>query len=112
MTALSPSAARSAISVTSELQQQGYAVRPAMFSAEEVAALLRTIEAAAATSPNFRRSQDVFAIRHLLHEIPALWPQLLTGVCHRRAARRPALARAAAHAAHHEPVSLEQRASQ
>lgn len=61
-----------------DLAGQGYAVRPAIFSAEEVTALLRTIEAAAATSLNFRRSQDVFAIRHLLHEIPALWPRLLT----------------------------------
>ncbi|MDF7812010.1 phytanoyl-CoA dioxygenase family protein [Hymenobacter sp. YC55] len=56
----------------------GYGVLPDIFSAEEVAALLRTVEAAETTSPNFRRSQDVFAIRNLLGEIPALKEQLLT----------------------------------
>lgn len=61
-----------------ELQQQGYAVRPAVFGAAEIATLLRTVEAAEATSANFRRNQDVFAIRNLLGELPALWEQLLT----------------------------------
>ena len=62
------------------LRELGYAVLPDLFNAAEVAGLLDTIEAAetANTSPNFRRSQDVFAIRHLLEEIPALWPQLQT----------------------------------
>jgi len=60
------------------LREQGHTILPGVFSAEEIANLLRTIESVAASSPNFRRSQDVFAIRNLLGEIPALREQLLT----------------------------------
>lgn len=61
-----------------QLATEGYGVLPDVFSAKEIAAVLRTVEAAETTSPNFRRSQDVFAIRNLLGEIPALQEQLLT----------------------------------
>ncbi|WP_375434014.1 phytanoyl-CoA dioxygenase family protein [uncultured Hymenobacter sp.] len=61
-----------------QLATDGYSVLPNVFSVEELAALLRTVEAAETISPNFRRSQDVFAIRNLLGEIPALQVQLLT----------------------------------
>ncbi|UPL47591.1 phytanoyl-CoA dioxygenase family protein [Hymenobacter sublimis] len=60
------------------LRKKGYATLPDIYSPVEVAALLETIEAAEATSSNFRRSQDVFAIRNLLGEIPQLREQLLT----------------------------------
>ncbi|RSK24715.1 phytanoyl-CoA dioxygenase family protein [Hymenobacter metallilatus] len=60
------------------LRTDGYAILPNVFSPEETAGLLRTIESAEASSPNFRRSQDVFAIRNLLSEVPQLWAQLLT----------------------------------
>lgn len=60
------------------LREAGYAILPGVFSSEEVAQLLATIETAAATSPNFRRSQDVYAIRNLLGEIPRLREQLFT----------------------------------
>lgn len=60
------------------LQEKGHATLPNFFSPEEIQALLHTIEAAEATSSNFRRSQDVFAIRNLLGEIPQLQEQLLT----------------------------------
>jgi len=67
---------------TSRLPQQlaatGHATLPAVYSATEVAALLHCIEAAPAAGPNFRRSKEVFAIRNLLGEIPALWPLLDT----------------------------------
>ena len=51
---------------------------PGLFSPLEVAALLRCLESAPAAGPNFRRSQDVFAIRNLLGEIPELLPRLTT----------------------------------
>lgn len=60
------------------LQEKGHATLPSVFSNKEVKALLQTIEAVEATSSNFRRSQDVFAIRNLLGEIPQLREQLLT----------------------------------
>ena len=40
--------------------------------------MLACLESAPAAGSNFRRSQDVFAIRNLLGEIPALWPLLDT----------------------------------
>ena len=67
-----------AAEAVSSLREQGYATLPGIFTAEEVAGLLRTIESAEASSPNFRRRQDVFGIRNLLGEIPALREQLLT----------------------------------
>lgn len=64
--------------LTQELAAQGFAIIPQLFSPPEVAALLRCIESAPAAGPNFRRSQDVFAIRNLLGEIPELLPLLTT----------------------------------
>ena len=60
------------------LATTGYATLPALYTAAEVAALLHCLEAAPAAGPNFRRSQDVFAIRNLLGEVPALGPLLDT----------------------------------
>ncbi|UOQ64671.1 phytanoyl-CoA dioxygenase family protein [Hymenobacter volaticus] len=65
-----------------QLATEGYAVLSGIYSAKEIADLLRTIEAADTSSSNFRRSQDVFAIRNLLGEIPALQEQLLTPKLH------------------------------
>ncbi|WBA43456.1 phytanoyl-CoA dioxygenase family protein [Hymenobacter canadensis] len=61
-----------------QLRSDGYAILPGVFTPAETAALLRTIATADTTSPSFRRSQDVFAIRNLLQELPALQEQLLT----------------------------------
>ena len=61
-----------------QFASDGFAVVPGLYTATEVAALLRTVETAPASGPNFRRSQEVFAIRDLLGEVPALWPQLAT----------------------------------
>lgn len=60
------------------LQQAGWAIVPQLYSQPEIAALLACIENAPAAGPSFRRSQDVFAIRNLLGEVPALWPLLAT----------------------------------
>jgi ectoine hydroxylase-related dioxygenase (phytanoyl-CoA dioxygenase family) len=56
--------------------ETGFAVLPDLYAPHEVAALLRTVEQAPASGPNFRRSQEVFAIRDLLGEVPDLWPLL------------------------------------
>ena len=61
-----------------QFQQNGFAIIPQLYRQAEIAALLRCIENAPAASPNFRRSQDVFAIRNLLGEIPTLFPLLNT----------------------------------
>ncbi|MGI4740038.1 MAG: phytanoyl-CoA dioxygenase family protein [Janthinobacterium lividum] len=61
-----------------ELQAAGFAILPQLYAPSEIAALLQCIEGAPAASPNFRRNQDVFAIRNLLSEVPALWPLLDT----------------------------------
>lgn len=60
------------------LAEDGHTALPGIFSAEEIARLLHTIESADDGSTNFRRTQDVFAIRNLLGEIPQLREQLLT----------------------------------
>ena len=73
-----PTALSSSPAPTQQLQEAGFAVVPPLYAPPELAALLRCIEQAPAASPNFRRSQDVFAIRNLLGEVPALWPLLDT----------------------------------
>jgi hypothetical protein len=60
------------------LAEAGHVTLPQLYTATEVAALLHCLEAAPAAGPSFRRSQDVFAIRNLLGEIPELWPLLDT----------------------------------
>ncbi|MDJ0365184.1 phytanoyl-CoA dioxygenase family protein [Hymenobacter sp. H14-R3] len=64
--------------LTPEFAARGCATLPGLYGPEEVRALLACIENAPAASPNFRRSQGVFAIRNLLGEIPALLPLLHT----------------------------------
>ena len=57
---------------------RGYATLPGLYTQAEMAAILACVEAAPAAGPSFRRSQDVFAIRNLLGEVPALAPLLAT----------------------------------
>ncbi|GAA4041977.1 phytanoyl-CoA dioxygenase family protein [Hymenobacter glaciei] len=64
--------------MAAQFASEGFAVLPTLYTPVEVAALLRTVETAPASGPNFRRSQEVFAIRNLLGEVPALWPLLAT----------------------------------
>jgi len=58
------------------LQADGFALLPGLLRPAETAALRQAIDAAPATGANFRRSQDLFAIRDVLGEIPALGPIL------------------------------------
>jgi hypothetical protein len=64
--------------LASQLATAGHVTLPALYTPAEVVALLACVERAPTASPNFRRSQDVFAIRNLLGEIPALGPLLAT----------------------------------
>ncbi|MCI1187448.1 phytanoyl-CoA dioxygenase family protein [Hymenobacter sp. DH14] len=64
--------------VAAQFADEGFAVLPDFYAPAEIAALLRAVESAAGSGPNFRRSQEVFAIRELLKEIPALWALLDT----------------------------------
>ena len=57
---------------------EGFAVVHNFYSPAEVAALLQAVTSAPGNGPNFRRSQEVFAIRDLLGKVPALWPLLDT----------------------------------
>lgn len=62
--------------VATQFADEGFAVLPDFYAPAEVAALLRAVESAAGDGANFRRSQEVFAIRELLKEIPGLGPLL------------------------------------
>ncbi|GAB2869640.1 phytanoyl-CoA dioxygenase family protein [Hymenobacter ruber] len=64
--------------LTAQFAENGFAVLSDFYASDEVASLLHAVESAAGTGPNFRRSQEVFAIRELLKEIPNLWPLLAT----------------------------------
>ena len=59
-----------------QFAEEGFAVLPGCYAPAEVAALLQAVESASGTGPNVRRSQEVFAIRDLLGEVPGLWPLL------------------------------------
>jgi hypothetical protein len=70
-TALTPALA-------AQFATNGFAILPQLYAPAEVAALLQCVESAPASGPSFRRSAEVFAIRNLLGEIPALGPLLAT----------------------------------
>lgn len=52
----------------------GYAVVADVYSAAEIQAILAVIDQAGSGSGNFRRTTELFAIRNLLTELPALRP--------------------------------------
>ncbi|WP_046242358.1 phytanoyl-CoA dioxygenase family protein [Hymenobacter terrenus] len=61
-----------------QLQADGFVILPSLYQPDEIAALLQCVEKAPPSGPNFRRSQEVFAIRNLLGEVPGLWTLLNT----------------------------------
>jgi ectoine hydroxylase-related dioxygenase (phytanoyl-CoA dioxygenase family) len=63
-------------SVAAQFTRDGFAVLPNLYTPDDVAALLQAVEQAPVSGPNFRRSQEVFAIRNLVGEVPELWPLL------------------------------------
>ncbi|MBO2007478.1 phytanoyl-CoA dioxygenase family protein [Hymenobacter negativus] len=69
-------------SAAAQFACDGFAVLPNLYTHHEVAALLQAVENAPVSGPNFRRSQEVFAIRNLVGEVPELWPLLATEGLH------------------------------
>ena len=61
-----------------KIDLQGFAIAEDIFSPEETAQLQQAIAQADNHNPSFRTGKDLFAIRHLLHEIPALRPLIAT----------------------------------
>jgi ectoine hydroxylase-related dioxygenase (phytanoyl-CoA dioxygenase family) len=58
--------------MTHHLTQNGFTTLPDIYTISEVNALIETIENATQNSSNFRQSNNLFAIRNLLSEIPEL----------------------------------------
>ena len=55
-----------------KIDGKGYAIIDNIFSENEVKALIKIIENATQNSDNFRKSENLFAIRNLLQEVPEL----------------------------------------
>lgn len=64
--------------MTSELETNGFAVVENVFTSEEVEQLIATIGQANKEKDTFRRSEDLFAIRQFLKEVPATIPLVFT----------------------------------
>lgn len=56
----------------------GYAIIPDIFTPAEVDAIIKTIEETPSSKPTFRKTEDLFAIRQFLKEIPAITPLIFT----------------------------------
>ena len=57
-----------------ELEDKGFSVVDNVFNRDEVSLLVSALEETSAKTGNFRVSNDLFAIRQLLNEIPGLLP--------------------------------------
>lgn len=58
----------------SALEKNGFSIIDSVFAKEEIAEMLRVIEAADSSKSTFRKSADLFAIRQFLNEIPEINP--------------------------------------
>jgi ectoine hydroxylase-related dioxygenase (phytanoyl-CoA dioxygenase family) len=56
----------------SQIDKKGFTIIESIFSKNEIQNLIEIIENATQNSDNFRKSENLFAIRNLLQEIPAL----------------------------------------
>lgn len=61
-----------------QLEERGHAVVAGLYSAQEIEAIGGTVAQAEGDDPHCRRGTELFAIRRLLHVIPALKPLLFT----------------------------------
>lgn len=61
-----------------QIQDEGFAIVDGIFSESEVNAMLSILEAVDGNGPAFRKTNDLFAIRQLLKEFPALIDVLFT----------------------------------
>lgn len=60
------------------LQSAGYAVINDVFTAEEITSILDTINKIDTSGPAFRKTNDLFAIRRFVKEVPAISPLIFT----------------------------------
>lgn len=60
----------SADSLAASFSEKGYAITTPLFSNDEVQAMVDVIASANQSSPTFRRSADLFAVRRFLLEVP------------------------------------------
>ncbi|HEY8897891.1 MAG TPA: phytanoyl-CoA dioxygenase family protein [Niastella sp.] len=56
------------------LQETGFAIIENVFTAEEVTAIVETINSIDTSGPAFRKTSDLFAIRRFVKEVPAISP--------------------------------------
>lgn len=80
------------------LHQHGFAVVEAVYTPAEIQAMLAVLDGAGQGSGNFRRTTDLFAIRNLLAELPALrpliWNERFTRLLHELLPAPPQLVKA------------------
>jgi ectoine hydroxylase-related dioxygenase (phytanoyl-CoA dioxygenase family) len=56
------------------LQETGFTIIENVFTAEEVTAIIETINSIDTSGPAFRKTSDLFAIRRFVKEVPAISP--------------------------------------
>ncbi|HUP14323.1 MAG TPA: phytanoyl-CoA dioxygenase family protein [Niastella sp.] len=56
------------------LQETGFTIIDSVFTVEEVATIIATINNIATSGPAFRKTSDLFAIRRFVKEVPAISP--------------------------------------
>jgi ectoine hydroxylase-related dioxygenase (phytanoyl-CoA dioxygenase family) len=56
------------------LQETGFTIIENVFTAEEVTAIIETINSIDTSGPAFRKTSDLFAIRRFVKEVPAIGP--------------------------------------
>lgn len=66
------------MNVAEKLADKGYAVLRDVFPASAVQRIIHTIQSADQQSQAFRKTADLFAIRRVMAELPALQPYVLT----------------------------------
>jgi hypothetical protein len=60
------------------LQESGFAIIDNVFTEDEVAAIIETINNIDTSGPAFRKTSDLFAIRRFVKEVPAISPFIFT----------------------------------
>src|SRR5258707_13031409 len=60
------------------LNEDGFCIVEDIYPDKEIQHILEMIECADASRPTFRKTNDVFAIRRFLQEIPDIYPMIFT----------------------------------
>src|SRR5688500_3909194 len=60
------------------LQEKGFAIIDNVFTGEEIAAILEAIDKIDTSGPAFRKTNDLFAIRRFVKEVPVITPFIFT----------------------------------